>query len=121
MTEPELGPWCKRHLIDQFRVEELRQWADIGEFGQQVLVESDTDDGGRVERLFRCSIEAVDPGRDRGLKGRRDGDIGVVLSAHIFTACPREHVPVGEVTDDRLGEEGISGRALGDLPDQPGN
>ena len=77
----------------------------VGEFGQQVLIESHTDNRRGVERLFSRSIETVDPGSDRGLKGRRHGDVRVVMSAFIVTSCTLEHVAVGKVTHDGLGEE----------------
>ena len=121
MAEPELSSGCEGHLIDQFSVEELRQRAAVGEFGQQLLIESHTDHRCGIERLFSRSIETVDSGSDRGLKGRRHSDVRVVTGAHIFTSCPLEHIAVGKVTDDGLGEERIARRSVGDLRNQPRN
>ena len=55
VAEPELSPRRERHLIDQFRLEELRQRGAVGEFGQQVLVESHTDDRRGVERFLAAA------------------------------------------------------------------
>ena len=95
VAEPELGPRCERHLIDQFRVQELRQRGAVGEFGEQFLIEPHADDRRGVERLFSRSIETVDPGGDRGLKGGWHGNVRVVMRADVFTAFSLEHVAVG--------------------------
>ena len=107
----------ERHLVDEFGIESTPSIAAVSadKTGQQICVELQTDDRGRVQRAFRC--------RERvGRCGRRWWPAAMREPARRrpradTRSAPRSAVQTpsfGEVPHDLLGEERVARGPLGD-------
>ncbi|WP_234806191.1 hypothetical protein [Mycolicibacterium celeriflavum] len=104
-------------LVDQLGRHQFGQIRCQGtgpQHAKGIDVEPGTDHGGRIQNRLCVGGQAVDTSREHGLNRCRNRYFADIRDQPIAAAASGQHAATGEIANDFLDEERISGRRFGD-------